>query len=46
MLFEVSAVVGAGGLGEHEWDGPHRVVGRLALGHTVPQNCLVGGVDR
>jgi hypothetical protein len=26
---------GAGGLGGQDWDGPHRLVGRLLLGHTA-----------
>ena len=26
---------GAGGLGGQDWDGPHRWVGRLVLGHTA-----------
>ncbi len=26
---------GAGGLGGQDWDGPHREVGRLVLGHTA-----------
>ncbi len=28
---------GAGGLGGQDWDGSHREVGRLLLGHTVRQ---------
>ena len=26
---------GAGGLGGQDWGGPHRVMGRLVLGHTA-----------
>jgi hypothetical protein len=36
---------GAGGLGGQDWDGPHRVVGRLLLGHTARSE-LLGGADR
>ena len=31
---------GAGGLGGQDWDGPHRVVGRLVLGHTAREDEL------
>ncbi len=31
---------GAGGLGGQDWDGPHREVGRLVLGHTAREDEL------
>ena len=34
---------GACGLGGQDWDGPHRLVGRLLLGHTVRVESLLGG---
>ncbi len=36
---------GACGLGGQDWDGPHLLVGRLVLGHTVRGEGS-GGVDR
>ena len=31
-----SRMSSSGWVGGQDWDGPHRVVGRLVLGHTVP----------